>query len=102
MIKVFVLLALVVSYRPVCAEDFTIDTAISVSDPLIPLISTDTYSVYFFDNDNVNIGTLYLDKTGIRFVGKAEESARVFFDYLRSDFDEYKICACSNSAKVRK
>lgn len=58
--------------------------------------STSPFTVEFYDNNGTNeshkLGTLYFDKDGMRFVGKAKKSARVFFDYLKGNFDKYRSC----------
>ena len=48
------------------------------------------YNIIFSDETNAEIGKLEITKEGLKFTGKADESAKVFFDCcLKNLVDEY-------------
>lgn len=60
-------------------------------DKKIKVVSTpDDYSIVFYNKDNNEVGKLTFAKQTIKFEGKAEQSAKRFFEmYLKGFVDEY-------------
>ena len=48
------------------------------------------FKIFFEDDGRKRVGELKISKNGLKFNGKADESAKLFFDkYLKEIVDEY-------------
>ena len=61
----------------------------SFINPYFLPISTAPFEFAFY-KDEKKIGSLTFDESGMTFNGKAKQSARVFFDNIKSNFDRYR------------
>jgi hypothetical protein len=66
-------------------------TSFDIDKIVIPKSYTSTNTFIFHGKDNKEIGKLHYEKGVFEFEGDAEESAKVFFDYLR----RMRCCECN-------